>query len=186
MPDDGRVSEEVRPTGRRNARLAQTVRDMVLSLIVVLAVVGVVLVITWHPEPEAVKRVEVAPVLTVADQQAGYPVLDPTVIDGFVPTSVRWEPTTASLGIPAWHVGGVYRDDDYLQVSQAATQESDFITAQTASGRTIGSVDIDGTVWEQRESAERRSLVLQRNGVTTIVSSTLPWEDLTAVTARLG
>jgi hypothetical protein len=186
VPDDGRVSEEVRPTGRPNARLGQTVRDMVLSLVVVLAVVGLVLVITWHPEPEAVKRVDVAPMLSVASQQAGYPVVDPTVLDGFVPTSVRWEPTVASLGVPAWHVGGVYRDDDYLQVSQSATQESDFIIDQTAGGRSIGSIDVGGRTWEQLESEERRSLVLQLDGVTTIVSSTLPWADLTAVAARLG
>lgn len=159
---------------------------MVLSLIVVLAVVGVIIGITWRPEPEAVKRVDTGSMRAVAEQQADYPILDPSGIDGFVPTSVRWEPTVASLGVPAWHVGGVYRDDDYLQVAQAATLDSDYVTAQTSAGETIGSVDIEGTTWEKRESAEQRSLVLQRDGVTTILSSTLPWADLTSVAARLS
>lgn len=180
------MSEEVRPTGRPNARLGQTVRDMVLSLIVVLGVVGLIIAITWRPEPEAVKRVEVAPLLAVASQQAAYPVIDPSRIEGFVPTSVRWEPTAASLGVPVWHVGGVYRDDAYLQVAQAATLEPDVVVDQTVSGQPTGSVDIGGAMWEQRESADRRSLVLQRDGVTTIVSGTVPWEDLIAVVDRLG
>ena len=180
------MSNEVRPTGRRNARLGQTVRDMVLSLIVVLAVVGLIIGITWRPEPDPVKRVDTASLLSVASQQAGYPLIDPNGLDGFVPTSVRWEPTTASLGVPAWHVGGVYLDDAYLQVSQAATLAADFIVDASAAGRPIGSIDVEGTVWEQRESGDRRSLVLQRDGVTTVLSSTLPWADLTEVAARVA
>ncbi len=159
---------------------------MVLSLIVVLGVVGLIIAITWRPEPEAVKRVDAAPLLAVASQQAAYPVLDPSRIEEFVPTSVRWEPTMASLGVPVWHVGGVYRDDAYLQLAQAATVEPDVVDEQTAAGRPIGPVDVGGATWEQWESGERRSLVLQRDGVTTVVSGTMSWEDLTTVVVRLG
>ena len=159
---------------------------MVLSLIVVLAVVGIIIGITWRPEPEAVKRVDTASLLSVASQQADYALVDPGALADFVPTSVRWEPTSASLGIPAWHVGGVYRDDAYLQVSQAATLASDFVVDASAGGQPTGSVEIEGVSWEQRESGDRRSLVLQRDGVTTIVSGTLSWDELAAVTARLA
>ena len=185
MPEDGAVSDEVRPTGRRNARLAQTVRDMVLSLVVVLAVVGLVMVITWSPQPEAVKRVDTAPMLAVATQQAGFPVVDPSTIEGLVPTSVRWEPTAASLGAPVWHVGGVYRDDAYLQVAQAASTEPELILEQTSAGQPIGTIDIDGQAWEQRESTDRRSLVRTDGGVVTIVSGTVPWDELPAVVRQL-
>ena len=158
---------------------------MVLSLIVVLAAVGVVLAITWRPEPDPIKRVDSAPLHALAAAQAGYRVLDPqTQLDGFVPTSVRWEATPESVGSPVWHVGGVYRDE-YLQITQSSTTEPGYLAEQTAGGSPIGTVDIDGASWEQRESSSRRSLVLQRDGVTTVVSGTLGWEALDAVAAQV-
>lgn len=185
MPDDGQVSQP-QPTGRRNARLAQTVRDMVWSLVVVLGAVGVVLLITWRPEPEAIKVVDVGPLLSAARAEAGYPVLVPKGFDGLQPTSVRWEPTEASNGVPVWHVGYVLNGEDYLQVSQARLDDLAYVAEQTQGGRPAGSIDVMGTEWERRETAEQRSLVLVRDGVTTIVTGTASWDVLPTVAASLS
>lgn len=185
MPDDVRVSQP-QPTGRRNARLAQTVRDMVWSLVVVLGAVAVVLLITWRPQPEAIKVVDVAPFLSAARSEAGYPVLIPRGLAGLQATSARWEPTNASQGVPVWHVGYVLNGADYVQVSQARLDDPAYIAEQTEGGRPAGRIDVMGASWEKRESSDQRSLVLQRDGVTTIVTGTAPWDVLPTVAASLS
>ncbi|MFM7597881.1 MAG: DUF4245 family protein, partial [Actinomycetota bacterium] len=52
------MSGDLRPTGRPNARLFQTVRDMVISLAVVLGVIVVVLLLTLRPQPDPVRVVD--------------------------------------------------------------------------------------------------------------------------------
>lgn len=186
MPDDVQVSQMPQPTGRRNARLGQTVRDMVISLGLVLAVVAVIMFITLRPEPEAVKVVDITSMRTAAATQAGYPILTPAAMEGLQATSVRWEPTEGSQGVSVWHVGYVLDGEEYVQVSQAATADPGYIAEQTDGGRPIGTLDIMGSTWEQRESSTRRSLVLERDGVTTIVSGTTSWDRLPTIAAALS
>lgn len=186
MADDGLVSDTTpRPTGRPNARMRQTVGDMVRSLAIVLAVVGVLLLITWRPQPDPVREVDIAPVLEVARSQAPFPVLVPVGMDGYRPTSARWEPTQASGDIPAWHVGYVTSQTQYVQVSQAAITADAFIAEQTGSAVLAGQVLIDGVPWQQLASNDGMSLVRIDGGVATIVTGTVPLEELQAVAAAL-
>lgn len=187
MPDDGVVSSTVpRPTGRPNARLRQTVIDMVISLGVVLALVAGIMLITWRPSPEPVKVVDVAQMLTAARAQADFAVVVPIGVEGLQATSVRWQPTDASGGLPVWHVGYVLDGDAYLQVSQSRAADAQFVAEQTAGGQATGTADIAGVTWEQRETADRRSLVRVDGSVTTIVSGTTDWERLVAVASALS
>ena len=74
MAHDGEVTEP-QPTGRPNARLKQSVRDMVLSMAVVIAVVGAILIVTHRPAPEAVKPVDATMALTAAAVVVGAGVI---------------------------------------------------------------------------------------------------------------
>jgi len=171
------MSEPV-PTGKPTRRLGQTVGDMARSLAVVMAVVGVILLITWRPQPEAVKVVDIDPFLAVVSEQAPFePLHVPPFLDGYQPTSVRWEATDKSDGEPVWFLGYVTPSGEYLQISQSVADSADFVREQTANGVSEGEIEIDGEVWERYVAGDRRSLVRQ-DGVTTIVSGTQSWDGV--------
>ena len=93
------VTPDTQPTGRPNARMRQTVGDMVRSMLVVLAFVAVLLLVTWRPQPDAVKPVDTTSAVTLATMQADFPVeVAVGLSDGWRPTSARWEPTEKSDG----------------------------------------------------------------------------------------
>lgn len=198
LTDDGSVAEasppaspalrpvepgELRPTGRPNARLRQTVRDMVLSLAVVLAAIAVIMLITWRPSPDPVRVVDPAPVLTLARAQADYPVLYPAGLDeAWRPTSARWEVTEQSEPEPAWHVGFVTPDDAYAQLGQSATDDPDYVAGQVGAAEPSG----EWQGWQRYDSADQRALVLVDSGVTVVVSGTAPWPTLQLLAERLS
>lgn len=186
MADDGQVSTP-KPTGRPMRGLRQNVGDMVRSMAVVLAVVGVVLLVTWRPQPDPIKEVSLEPLVTFASSQAGFPVF---VIDTEAqPTSVRWESTEASDGQLVWHVGYVSSDEQYLQLSQSLADSDTYLAEQTVDGlRLADYANLPGTVQELTTDGwvpfkngsidARRSLVRTNDGSTTIISGTGPWSDL--------
>ena len=193
MADDGQVSTP-EPTGRPMRGLRQSVGDMIRSMIVVLAVVGAILLVTWRPQPDAVREVSLEPIVTLAANQADFPIL---VIDGDErPTSVRWEATPASEGVPVWHVGYVTPDEEYVQVSQSSVDSQAYVDEQSAEGVVVD--DPTGLPTEVRElmmegwlpllgedAEPRRSLLRTSDGSTTVVSGSGSWSDLADAVSRL-
>ena len=174
---------ELRPTGRSNARLRQTVRDMILSLVVVLAVIAVILVLTWRPAPDPVRVIDPTPALSLARVQADYPVLYPADLDAaWRATSARWEITPSSQPDPAWHVGFVTPDDAYAQLGQSATEDPSYVADQVGIAKPAG--EWDG--WLRYDSSDQRALVRIDGGVTVVVSGTAPWPTLQLLAERLS
>ena len=174
---------ELRPTGRPNARLGQTVRDMVLSLAVVLAAIGVIMAITWRPAPDPVRVVDPTPALALARAQAPYPVVYPADLDAaWRPTSARWEITQASLPDPAWHVGFVTPEDAYAQLGQTASQNPDYVEGQVAGASPAG----EWQGWLRYDAPDQRALVRIDGGVTIVVSGTAAWPTLEFLAERLS
>lgn len=185
MAHDGRVTMP-QPTGRPNARLRQSVGDMVRSLAIVLLAIGAIMLVTWRPQPDAVRVVPIDQQLILAKMQADFGVLVPVGLpDDWRSTSVRWEPTTATGIAPVWHVGFVTPTDEYLQFTQVAAQASptdvestSFIAEQTLSGTPSGTVNINGDEWQRWESSERSSLVRVTDAEVTVVSGTGDWSEI--------
>ena len=186
-PVQGPTPGELRPTGRGNARLGQTIADMARSMIVVLIVVGAILLVTWRPGPEAIRSVDPTEALTAARATAGYPVLYPEDLpDGWVATSARWDLPVDAEPDPAWHVGFVTPQEAYAQVGQSATANPDYLPAQTGGGQPLGE---DPAGWQRYESTgpePTRSLVRIVDGVTIVVSGTASWEVLAGLADRLS
>lgn len=181
--DSPKEPGELRPTGRPNARLAQTVRDMVLSLAVVLAAIGVIMAITWRPTPDPVRVVDPTPELALARAQAAYPVVYPADLDAaWRTTSARWEITEASLPEPAWHVGFVTPEDEYAQLGQTASQNPAYVEGQVDGASPAG----EWNGWLRYDGPEQRALVRIDGGVTVVVSGTAPWPTLEFLAERLS
>ncbi len=176
--------DDLRPTGRPNARLGQTVRDMVLSLAVVIGVVAVIMLITLRPQPDPVRVVDPTPVLLSARAEAGYPVVYPEGLDAaWRPTSARWEATAESIPEKAWYVGFVTPAEEFAQVSQSKSESEGYLVEQTGRGRPAGSWG----EWQRYENSEgTRSLVRIVSGVTTVVGGTAEWSVLEGLAARLS
>lgn len=187
MPHDGTVSPpDVQPTGRRSPRMRQTIGDMVRSMLLVMLVVGGILLVTWRPQPEAVKVIDITPALVLAQTQGDFPVTGPVGLpDSWRPTSARFEPTEKSAPDRVLHFGYVTPQDAYAQVSQSTNRTAAYSAEQTDDGLPVGSAVIDGATWEKWEHADRRSLVRSQDGVLTIVSGTASWEELTALASSL-
>lgn len=165
--------------------MKQTVGDMIRSMAVVLAVVGALLLVTWRPDPDPVRVVDIDPLVIVASAQADYPVLVPTLV-GLRPTSVRWEPTDESGDIAVWHVGYVTEGDQYLEITQSIASDPLFLQKETGNGEIIAVVDIDGQQWQYFTAESGDSLVGVVDGVTTIIQGTGTELELTEAVQSLS
>ena len=151
---------------------------------VVLAVVGALLLVTWRPDPDPVRVVDIDPLVIVATAQADYPIVVPT-LPGLRPTSVRWEPTEESGEIAVWHVGYVTEGDQYLEITQSTASDPLFLEKETGNGEISGLIDIDGQQWQYFTADTGNSLVGLLGGVTTIIQGTGTESELTQAVRSL-
>jgi hypothetical protein len=172
------------PTGKPNARMRQTVGDMVRSLAVVLGAVGLLMLVTWRPAPDPIREVDPIPVLTLANAQAEFPVVVPE-IEGLRATSVRWEPTQYSQEEPVWHVGYVTVGDEYLKITQSAATNEEFLKNELIGVIPEGEKLIANKTWLVFDGSDSRALVNVTSEATTVVSGTIPMLELEAAVNAL-
>ena len=184
-PSDHGLGQGVQPTGRRNARLKQTVRDMVLSMIVVLAVVGVIMLIAWRPDPDPVKVVDPQMYVSAAASQTEYEVVAPKGLgSGWRATSVRLEPVAESLGVPVLHIGFVTPEDQYARLAEVkyplgvGTADEQLLSSLADGIELAGVRAIEGTTWMAGESSEGRALALLGEGRAVVISGTAEWSEM--------
>ncbi|MDP2014951.1 MAG: DUF4245 domain-containing protein [Actinomycetota bacterium] len=170
------------PTGRPNARMLQTVGDMVRSIVVVLAAVAVILILTHRASPDPVREVSIIDPLTLANISADDPLLVPEGQDGYRLTSARWETTEPGV----WHLGYVTPETNYVQVEQSASKELDFVSDQLGGTTRAGTKLIDGDEWNAYAGSGKAALVRTSDGVTTAVTGTAPMAELIAVADSLA
>lgn len=182
----------VKVTGRQNKRLRQTVFDMVISMAVVLAVVGVIMVLAWRPQPDPVKVVDPQPYLMLANGQASFPVLVPAGLpSSWRPTSVRWAPTAKSDGMPVLHVGYVTPGDQYAQFAEFAfpadadPAASSLVREQAQDLYPDAVRSVSGSQWLAAEFDGKRMLASVSGGRMTVVSGTADWAELEALATSL-
>lgn len=170
MLHDGVMTDPV-PTGKSNARMKQTVGDMVRSMAVVLAVVAALMLVTWRPDPDPVRVVDTVPITNLAVSRAGFPILIPTLND-LRATSVRWEPTIESGDVPVWHIGYVTPEDQYLQITQSTVSDPEYLKEQTLRGEITDIISINGSDWQTYVAENETALVNMDDGITTVVRGT--------------
>lgn len=178
-------TQAVKVTGRANARLGQTVKDMVWSMVVVLAVVGVILIIAWRPDPNPIRSVDPLPTIALSAAQADFELLAPAGLsEEWIATSARWEPTNASQGQPFLHIGYVTPSGGYAQVTEYATNDTSLDDLQNTPlfRERVGAVTIDedvaGTAWSAGSGRDGAVLLSLDQGRFIALTGTATPEEL--------
>lgn len=139
----------------------QTVRDMVLSLAVILLAAGVIYAFVPHDGgQDPVKPVSYRVELNSARRSAPYPVAAPQGLsEKWRATSVTYEPGSAKGS--AWHLGFMTPDDQYAAVEQSDTAHPDRYVHDVTQGahRTQRTVRAGGETWTRYEGKKYDALV---------------------------
>jgi hypothetical protein len=148
-----------------------TVADMIRTMLVVLAVVGLVYLLVPRPNRIVPPGADVVGAAAAATSELGF---SPLVPQDLPPDWVATEAAVrnAADGIKEFHIG--YRSRAGQAGVEQATRLTDrFLEINGAGGTRVADVTIDGNVWEQRYKAERAytSLLLRRPNQVLLVTS---------------
>lgn len=177
------------PLGPRPAkpRSQQTVRDLVLSMLVVGGFVAFLYIVVLRPAPDPVRVVDVPSAVFVAKSAEAFPIPVPTGLPA------DWRATSARFtmgpveGTGQWYNGYLNPDDEFVAVIAQDHSLDEFVAEQTRSGTAEGQMTIAGRVWEKFYAADVKqwSLVTTTPDETIIVTGTVPYDELAAFAATL-
>ncbi|MGW0610979.1 DUF4245 domain-containing protein [Streptomyces sp. NPDC002788] len=163
----------------------KTVRDMILSMGVIVLVAGVIYLFIPHDDSAPdVKRVDYRVELLTARRAASYPVAAPQGLpDTWKATSVRYQ----GDDFEAWHLGFLDPEGEYVAVEQSTQRRPVFLDEATQGARETGKTQtIDGKTWTRYEGGRYDALVLEgTKGSTTVVTGTAPFTQLTKMAEAL-
>ncbi len=156
---------------RRRRALAQSVADMLRTLLVILGIVAVVVFLVPRPTAVPQEDVDVPAVAARSQARLGFAPGVPRTPAGWTPTSA--EPRLGGDGIMTWHVGFLTSSGRYAGVEQAERSTFGWENALTSGGAKVGTVAVGARRWEHlyREDREVTSLILRLPGRVTLVTS---------------
>lgn len=172
----------------RTARLSQSIGGMLLTILVVLGLIAVVAIFTFRPSEPQVRVVEFQGTAAAARSTGAFDVAVPDPVpDGWLATSVRYTPSVTNPKIATWHLGFYIPPDDYVGIEQTNGTDPGFVAEATNRGKPEGQQVVDGQTWKRyfSEDNNRRALVLDSDGIITVVTGTLNYEQLGRVAASL-
>lgn len=190
--DDLRECQRAQREARQHAdqrgreRRRTTVASMVLSLAVVLGIVVVLLLLVPRQNGVTQPPVDVAAGARAAAARVDFTPSVPVALPAnWRATSVRT--TVATAQVLTWHAGWQTGDGDYAAVEQAKDAPTDWLAAQTNRGRPDGTQDVRGVAWQRilRLDKVQNSLVHTKDGVTTVVTGTAPYDELAVLAGAL-
>lgn len=165
----------------------KTVRDLVLSLMVLSVVVAVIYLFVPHDsKADPVKPISYSVELGQARRDAPYKVAGPEGLGAmWRATSVQY--SAADPHRVTWHIGFVDPEQQYVAVEQSNGAPAPFIAEVTLNAHRDGSrtVSAGGQVWERWTGKRYTALVRREQDVTTIVLGTGPDSQLTQMAAAL-
>ncbi|MDX2549579.1 DUF4245 domain-containing protein [Streptomyces stelliscabiei] len=162
----------------------QTVRDMVLSLGIIVLAAWVIYLFIPHDETEQEpQRVDYRVELLTARRAASYPVVAPEGLPKtWKATSVRFRGDESDH----WHLGFHDPDGRYVAVEQSAEKPSRFIADATQDARkTATTQEIGDETWTRYEGDRYDALVLSGEGSTTVVTGSASFDRLAKMAEAL-
>ncbi|MER5770710.1 DUF4245 domain-containing protein [Streptomyces sp. NPDC001985] len=163
----------------------QTIRDMVLSMAAIGAVVGTIYIFLPNDDNgDPLKRVEYRLEQVTAQRAAPYPVFAPQGLPK------EWKATSVSFRgseSDAWHLGFLDPQKQYVAVEQSTEDPKKFIPRVTHQAEDTGRTErVGAEVWQRWEGGKYDALVREeKGGATTVVTGTAPLERLAEMAAAL-
>ncbi|GHC66705.1 hypothetical protein GCM10010507_50560 [Streptomyces cinnamoneus] len=178
MGDDGGVAG-------RNGK-TQTIRNMLLSMAVVIPVAGLSYLFIPHDESkDPIKTVNYRVELDTARRAAPYAVAAPVGLgDGWRATSVSYK--ARGKDGSEWHLGFLDPQKQYVAVEQSDGPARPFIdNVSQHAEKAHATTKVGDTTWQRYEGPKYNALVREESGVTTVVTGTASYERLTQMAAAL-
>ncbi|MFI6844638.1 DUF4245 domain-containing protein [Kitasatospora sp. NBC_00085] len=166
----------------------QTVRDMVLSMLAVGAVVWIGYLFLPHDASgDGVHTKEYRVAAASAKRAAPYPLLTPEGLsDRWRATSVSYDPASLGKGKGnAWHLGFVTPSGQYAAIEQSDVDRAVLLDSAVAGGKPDGTSEVAGQSWERVAGPKARALAVQSGGATTLVTGTASYEELAELAQAL-
>ena len=172
----------------------QTVRDMVISLAVIVLAAGVIYLFIPHDEDkDPVKAVSYGIELKSARRAAPYPVAGPVGLPkDWRATSVRYEAAEKSKDAEGslWHLGFITPKDEYAAVEQSDEPRAGRYVSRVTHGakKTAKTVRAGGEEWVRYEGPKYDALVRKASGKgkpSTVVTGTASFKELTLLADAL-
>ncbi|WUH20936.1 DUF4245 domain-containing protein [Streptomyces sp. NBC_00448] len=167
----------------------KTIRDLVLSMLVLGVVVYLIYLFIPHDSkgtPVKTETVGYSVELKQARRDAPYPVAGPEGL------SAKWHATSVTYTAGdrrnvTWHLGFIDPDQQYVALEQSNGDPTGFISQVTINahrdaGRTVA---VGGASWQYYTGGRYDALVREEKGVTTVVLGTAPDAQLQRFAATL-
>ncbi|WP_229322849.1 DUF4245 domain-containing protein [Streptomyces sp. UNOC14_S4] len=165
---------------------AQTVRNMLLALIVTIPVAVLSYVFIPHDEhKDPIKTVDYRVELDTARRAAPYPVAAPEGLPA------DWRATSVSYREggkdgSAWHLGFLDPETQYVAVEQSDASPAAYIDNVTQGAvKTSRTEKVGDAAWRYYEGEKYNALVREEHGVTTVVTGTADTGQLAKMAAAL-
>ncbi|WP_235031803.1 DUF4245 domain-containing protein [Actinacidiphila yanglinensis] len=156
----------------------KTVRDLVLSMLVLGVVVYLIYLFIPHDskaDPVKTETVGYSVELQQARRDAPYPVAGPEGL------GAKWRATSVTYSGSdrknvTWHIGFVDPDQQYAAVEQTNGNAAAFIAQVTLNGHRDGdrTLPVHGVGWTYYTGGRYHAVAREQNGVTTVVLGTGP------------
>lgn len=163
------------------ARGRETVGDAVRSLVVLGGLVAVVVGIytVTAPDEQLPSPVDYDHQWQVSAQQYDYPVLAPDPLpSGWRATSVEAESEPTG---DRWRLGLLTDTEDYIGLEQNGGEVQSFLSDWLDDFEPEGESRVDGRTWQrwyETDDDPQHALVLEADGVATVVTGTVGYDEL--------
>ena len=172
---------------RRGRSMNTTSRDMVISMLVVVGIVGLLLLIVPRPNQLPERTLDVPSAASAAQSQVGFVPSVPRALPG------GWTARAADVqrgtdDIPTWHLTYTSPSGRYAGVQEARKATAAWEARQVTDGREAGTKTIGSTTWTVRSRTDRgvTSYVLHRGDRTTVVTGTALPAEIDAFAAAVS
>ena len=183
----GQLGTAPTTTQKRPGMGAKSIKDMVLSLIAVMAAGLVIYFFIPHTAGSGVHPVEggITSSVDSARRAAPYPVLAPVGLpSGWTATQVNYDGADPANAV--WSLGYIDPSRQYVSVQQSNGSAAAFIASVTTNGvKVAGSSLVNGVAWSHYQGTDYRALVLQTSKVTTVVTGTESYAAMATFAAAL-
>lgn len=177
-------------TEKQLKRASQTVKGMVISVVLTLAVALPVVFLNPGSNVDTYRnRINVDEIAQQTVTTQNFQAISPQFPQGWYANAASWNPGAAD-GVGFWQLGIVKDDTHYAKVLQADKANPSWISLATEGSVPTGqTVDVDGTAWEQRVLPASKSpqtiLTTKISGYTFVITADQGEDAFLTETARL-